>query len=553
MELIPINSSVHYKTAFDIHTSNEDEISNLRRTIRSWCLRATKNFNNQDLHSAWFFRGDGEQHRIGNYLFRVYVNVGNYTLENPENWIVEIIHPDREHRNRKWSIEITFSQVDRSLIRFAATVKNWMNEGYIGEIPDHPDLTTPGFVRDILNSRSITCRKGDGIVNSTPKTIRLGEAKDLFDKIISGSRYLPLVLISKHRYNSGYCIDAQNLQKKILGNANVYLLSSEKVNNEINYYLGNDFSCSFGSLRVYMPKVKLDYDKDSFRHRFYSTRYIEDLTEEQVTNDITIGLSRNARTFTTKEILTTYDVVAARRRHKIRELFASKDENEEQSEELKLLWEEVEDLSKKKKESDSLVDLYQTENEQFQQENSNLKWQISQTDQVREENTLLQRKVRVFNEMDKLPESLTEVVDITISSFPTKLSFTDRGVKSAQDYKNGNEIVGEAWEMLRKMASTLHRLIFDEKSGDLEGQFKTETGYDLAMTEGRQTKRDSSLMRLRKDTYEGNEIDITPHVKFGNKEPKLLRIHFYPDEENKLIVVGHCGEHLDNFTTKSMS
>jgi len=60
-------------------------------------------------------------------------------------------------------------------------------------------------------------------------------------------------------------------------------------------------------------------------------------------------------------------------------------------------------------------------------------------------------------------------------------------------------------------------------------------------------------MKLRKIYYRDEEVDITPHVKDGNKAPNIIRIHFYPDMDNQLIVIGHCGEHLDNFTTRSMN
>ena len=82
------------------------------------------------------------------------------------------------------------------------------------------------------------------------------------------------------------------------------------------------------------------------------------------------------------------------------------------------------------------------------------------------------------------------------------------------------------------------------------------------MTEGKQTKKDSKLMSIRKDTYSYKitngvkkeiSIDITPHVGFGNKEPDLLRVHFHilKDEDICRIVIGHCGRHLDNYTTKT--
>jgi hypothetical protein len=59
-------------------------------------------------------------------------------------------------------------------------------------------------------------------------------------------------------------------------------------------------------------------------------------------------------------------------------------------------------------------------------------------------------------------------------------------------------------------------------------------------------------MRLRKLQYGDQEYDITPHVKHGNQEPKLVRIHFAFDEAKRKIVVGHIGRHIPNYTTKKM-
>ncbi len=72
------------------------------------------------------------------------------------------------------------------------------------------------------------------------------------------------------------------------------------------------------------------------------------------------------------------------------------------------------------------------------------------------------------------------------------------------------------------------------------------------MTEGPNTKKDKKLMDKRKILHGGQEFDITPHVKYGNAEPKLLRIYFAFDEDTKKIVVGHIGKHIPNATTKTM-
>jgi hypothetical protein len=57
-------------------------------------------------------------------------------------------------------------------------------------------------------------------------------------------------------------------------------------------------------------------------------------------------------------------------------------------------------------------------------------------------------------------------------------------------------------------------------------------------------------MALRRVRYDGQDVDITPHVKWGNRVPKLLRVHFYVDRQKGKLVIGHCGDHLDTYGTR---
>jgi hypothetical protein len=56
-------------------------------------------------------------------------------------------------------------------------------------------------------------------------------------------------------------------------------------------------------------------------------------------------------------------------------------------------------------------------------------------------------------------------------------------------------------------------------------------------------------MALRQDTWKGQEIDITPHVK-AEKRGKFFRVYYFTDQSQKVIVVGSCGDHLDTSGTR---
>lgn len=46
--------------------------------------------------------------------------------------------------------------------------------------------------------------------------------------------------------------------------------------------------------------------------------------------------------------------------------------------------------------------------------------------------------------------------------------------------------------------------------------------------------------------YHGQTVSIAPHIKGHSGNPKdNIRLHYYADAERRLIVIGHCGAHLE--------
>jgi hypothetical protein len=131
------------------------------------------------------------------------------------------------------------------------------------------------------------------------------------------------------------------------------------------------------------------------------------------------------------------------------------------------------------------------------------------------------------------------------------MAFTDRGIKSVKD-----ECVTKVsllWECLYHMATSLVQL-HRENCSQIEKEYKEKTGWDVKRGEGAMTRADKRLMRMRKDTYRGKEIDIEKHVGAGNRvnDPESIRVYYCYDKETKMIIIGHCGSHIPNFTTQSL-
>lgn len=109
-----------------------------------------------------------------------------------------------------------------------------------------------------------------------------------------------------------------------------------------------------------------------------------------------------------------------------------------------------------------------------------------------------------------------------------------------------------AWKLLHSLATVLPDLMFsDNQAGDISAQFKTATGFEMSMSEGKLTKANARLVSSRVVSFDGKQWDITPHAK--SDKSKHLRVHFALDHDKKRVIVGHCGDHLETAGTRRNS
>jgi hypothetical protein len=170
----------------------------------------------------------------------------------------------------------------------------------------------------------------------------------------------------------------------------------------------------------------------------------------------------------------------------------------------------------------------------------------------------LERKLyaieRVRADFEELPTDLPGVIELIVRFYPDRIVFTPAAIKSAAVARL-NEVssgVGAAWRVLRAMALTLHDLYMMGDT-DMARSFQDRSGFELAHGEGRATKQDAELMRARVVEHEGAFIDVGAHVKYGHREPRLLRVHYAFCIDCARIVVGHCGDHLTTAGTRRLT
>lgn len=98
---------------------------------------------------------------------------------------------------------------------------------------------------------------------------------------------------------------------------------------------------------------------------------------------------------------------------------------------------------------------------------------------------------------------------------------------------------------------------YAEGEGNINEIFRqnpeTLAGFDVALSEGRETRRNPQLMKLRELSVDGKKYSIEPHLKKGNKEDAdSVRIYYAWDRKSRKIVLGSIGKHLTNYTSRSI-
>ena len=149
-------------------------------------------------------------------------------------------------------------------------------------------------------------------------------------------------------------------------------------------------------------------------------------------------------------------------------------------------------------------------------------------------------------DLPDIPSTALDVALLAADVFDGRIAFSEPAFESAEDYKGD---VGEVWRVLRALATDGYDLFFGDDSVEVRSEFQARTGFEMAMGESKILSKADA--KAREVTFEGKTYNAAAHVKgSGRKTGSVLRVHFALNQDRKLIVIGHCGEHLKTEGTK---
>lgn len=471
--------------------------------------------------------------------------------EDEEAWCLQYTHYDLNVRNRRWCLEggLRYFKDTGEIVVAVTLMYEDLESNVIFEAVETPVPSVPGCILQIFSIPDVRFTLGGnnqdfGVANIL---LKLDWIKGVVDVIKSNARRYPIIVFNG---NKGY---ADELLRKVAGKAICMTLPEEnqKVFQAFVEYLGRDsigekFLIPRDSLRVFFPFAGF---VKSYEHPVI--KLTSDDSSEQINRLVRLVLMNVVPCSDwAVSVEKMSDIIQLRKRAN-RDL-KEKEREAQREKESKRLDELLKVKKKNAEDFAELANLYEKEacdwKEKYdyvKNENDNLK-----------QNALCssgysQPEIRNLVIKD-LPESFEKCVEIGERVF-SNLEFSEDSKKSSSEAKDGKnpKNVRMLWSILWNIDSVLFKLKFNSESTDLAREFKNQTGFHYSRGEGQRTNADSKLIRARKFLHKGRSFDKLLHIKpQGTLD---WRVYFDYDNENRKIVIGHIGDHLDNATTRKLS
>lgn len=546
-----VNAHIFYKAKFRIQVRENGEVDLLWKvvdSIRRWITFKMNYKREQPIiarskHQWSYFKKGGKLYDLGR-LNRIYAeSLYVEEADDPELacWACRIIEkpePESGYATREWITEIGYRTIEKGTAEISYVVTYSDFAGFIGYCLPVPQANVPKVIRFLMEDPELRCFIGSQNLSRYPLRLQPGDFPEFWKTILDPEREVPVIYISPKRPETEdgephLLLQPQALADCVAANAQVYYSDSMDFSHEMGYLGKPEYICSGGMVRVYRPHVDPEADGDASRHRFLTAGFIESQGQDAVLNIFRKALAQDVYFYETFFRMNDCRMLIERKKNQ-----AAIDQAEsayvEASDEANLLSMKIQELKDELK--------------RVNMEKENYLLRINELCS-RERGSGAGGVAEQIRSIRKYPETALDIVRYFETAFPDRIAFTDRGIRSLEECTTKSNYL---WEALYHICTTLYDLL-KQRHPTAPAEFKRLTGWECSRCEGSMTRENPRLMKQFRDQYRGREINIEAHVKNGTREsdPKFVRIYYaYDPAVADKILIGHCGKHLENYSTQ---
>lgn len=464
-------------------------------------------------------------------------------INYPYFFSAEFSHGDDKVAGRLWSTGIGLRQIScDSPIECTFLLKT----DEVSPRVNAPILTTrPRIVLDILSA----CRASGGSVGFSVKQLDESSALAFLAEIERKNRVNPIVVISAKREGE-YFINPEKLRLLLIGIADVVQIPVSVDTFALEKILGRKYSAWGGAVNIL-------FRSKSGRNGNYceSSLYLPDRMKELVDSGVDIyseifsSVTHQTNVPASWRHISIQMVEQVALKAKLKSAIEGATTAADGASYIPLLESAMDQLTDKDKTIENLRLETEIRDEQIQSLESQvqgLKYSLvgrQQSGAVLDAAdlgaiTALRESLGIVLEQEP---SLEQSLSVIQTLFPDRVIILESAFDSAREskvFRYGRK----GFDLLWALASEYWTAI--NNGGDLEG--KRVLGEKYAQNEGNALT--TAGKRRRTFEYKGREVTMEKHLKLGNKDSisETLRVHFEWLNDEKIIVIGHCGKHLDH-------
>ncbi len=461
----------------------------------------------------------------------------------PLLYSVVLKHGDEDVRGRQWIVEAGIEcgehQTAFSLVLRTDEISSLVSK----EI----EVTRPRLIANLIKN----CEVSKG----TPgrKVVELSGERDsyrgLLAEIERQGRSYPLLLVSPTK-EGGYLLDVEQLQKQLIGLAQVIRISPDFNSYEMEEVLGRYWSAWDGAINLFYPP----YKGSRVHNRLFWSNDIESWGVPSIARvrRLLAVVTHNTNAPKLRSHIRPEGVRLKSLREKLRqsaesgalsvgalreqlEVALSMGVEQEQQYKQDIQRIELEKLAVEEDRDNLNEDL-----EKARWECQALQHQLNQAGGLGKQHIETEELLQLACRSDEpSPEESLQIVSKLYPDNCTILESAYVSARRARQFRRG-----------RRLLDMLRRLITDYKQAMVEGSDsvarKIFTNNEFSANESETVMSSPEYRRMRLFSYKGKSVEMFRHLKVGvdDNTAITIRVHFYWDGEEKKVVVGYCGEHL---------
>lgn len=481
--------------------------------------------------------------RTGNEIGIIY--------EPNKEFIFRATHPDVSVPGRMWITDVELIKIDKDYF-FAIKLSVSSLQSCTEEVP----FSRPQFVQEIINNVGIS---DIFTITDQENTLSTQEDVDKFVQFLADSqRQMPAILLTPcYRIEDAeykeYIMNASKMAQDLQGVAHIFLINQE-ANEYLTKCIGKEWSAYNGAIRTYYPKLSFK-ESDYYQHPLLIQQRIN--IRKCVEKDASLLYMHEIEEYVQRYTLAqnisweNYGIYFYLTAHQNILRVQREASNQSRQQLINSYEEQLDQLQKQCDENMSLADSYAKDFEICNNENESQRQLINQ---LRAQITTL--RFQLMNVTGgETEKDIPEDKNYDNMSEWVKTHYSDRLILLSRAERNLKDACFEDVTLVYKCLKLLATSYYDYRKGSINyDQFSDECKKINPGLEESGAITDVSA-GMQGDTYyvmyHGKKQKLERHLTKGSNKDKryCLRIYFFWDEQDQIVVIGDMPHHLDTTAT----